>query len=157
MSEDGCASCWHYTHLCKLLALHSLMQAVGTTLTYASCWHYTQLCKLLALHSLMQAVGTTLTYANCWHYTHLCKLLALHSLMQAVGTTLTYDPALNGKCTHIHDRNIHKCSTEWVGRDSSVGITTCYGLDCPGSNPGGGEIFHTSPDRPLGPNQHPIQ
>jgi len=37
------------------------------------------------------------------------------------------------------------------GRDSSVGIATRYGLDGPGSNPGGGEIFRTRPDRPWGP------
>jgi hypothetical protein len=34
------------------------------------------------------------------------------------------------------------------GRDSSVGIETRYGLDGPGSNLGGGEIFRTRPDRP---------
>ena len=34
---------------------------------------------------------------------------------------------------------------------SSVGIVTGYGLDGPGSNPGGGEIFHTCPERPWGP------
>jgi len=38
-----------------------------------------------------------------------------------------------------------------VGRDSSVGIATGYGLDGPGMNPGGGEIFCTCPDRPWGP------
>jgi hypothetical protein len=32
-----------------------------------------------------------------------------------------------------------------VGRDSSDGIATRYGL-----NPGGGEIFRTRPDRPWG-------
>jgi hypothetical protein len=37
------------------------------------------------------------------------------------------------------------------GRDSSVGIATGYGLDGQGSNPGRGEIFRTSPDRPEGP------
>ena len=31
--------------------------------------------------------------------------------------------------------------------DSSVGITTHYGLEGPGSNPGGGEIFRTRPER----------
>ena len=31
---------------------------------------------------------------------------------------------------------------------SVVGIATGYGLDCPGSNPGGGEIFLTRPDWP---------
>jgi hypothetical protein len=35
-----------------------------------------------------------------------------------------------------------------VGRDSSVGIADRYGLDVPGSNPGGGEIFRTRPDTP---------
>jgi hypothetical protein len=34
---------------------------------------------------------------------------------------------------------------------SSVGIATDYGLDGPGSNPDGGEIFRTRPDRPCGP------
>ena len=34
---------------------------------------------------------------------------------------------------------------------SSVGIATGYGLDGPGSNTCGGEIFRTSPDRPWGP------
>jgi len=38
-----------------------------------------------------------------------------------------------------------------MGRDSAVGIATRYGLDGPGSNPGGGEIFRTLPDMPCGP------
>jgi len=38
------------------------------------------------------------------------------------------------------------------GSDSSVGIATDYGLDGPGSNPGGDEIFR--PSR-LGPGAHP--
>ena len=37
------------------------------------------------------------------------------------------------------------------GPGSVVGIANCYGLDGPGSNLGGGEIFRTSPDRPWGP------
>jgi hypothetical protein len=32
-----------------------------------------------------------------------------------------------------------------------VGIETGYGMDDPGSNPDGGEIFPTCPDRPWGP------
>jgi len=44
--------------------------------------------------------------------------------------------------------NTHCAFTD---RDISVGIATCYGLDGPGSNPGGGEIFRTQPDRPWGP------
>ena len=35
-----------------------------------------------------------------------------------------------------------------VGQDSSVGIATGYGLEVQGLNPGGGEIFHSCPDRP---------
>jgi len=42
------------------------------------------------------------------------------------------------------------------GLGSSVGIVTDYGLEGPGSNPGGDEIFRTS--RPaLGPNQPPVK
>ena len=46
----------------------------------------------------------------------------------------------------------------WIigGQGSSVGITTEYGLDGPGSNPGGDEIFR--PSRPgLGSTQPPVK
>jgi len=38
----------------------------------------------------------------------------------------------------------------YCGPGSSVGIATNYGLDGPGSNPAGDEIF-ARPDRPWGP------
>jgi len=42
------------------------------------------------------------------------------------------------------------------GPGSSVGMATDYGLDGPGSNPGGDEIFR--PSRPaLGPTQPPVK
>ena len=42
------------------------------------------------------------------------------------------------------------------GPGSSVGIATDYGLDGPGSNPGGDEIFR--PSGPvLGPTQPPVK
>jgi hypothetical protein len=42
------------------------------------------------------------------------------------------------------------------GPVSSVGIATDYGLDGPGSNPGGNEVFRLSrPD--LGPKQPPVK
>ena len=42
------------------------------------------------------------------------------------------------------------------GPGSSVGIATDYGLDVPGSNPDGDEVFH--PSRPaLGPTQPPVK
>ena len=47
-------------------------------------------------------------------------------------------------------------TTYECGPGSSVGIATDYGLDGPGSNPGGDEIFR--PARPaLGPTQPPIK
>jgi hypothetical protein len=38
-----------------------------------------------------------------------------------------------------------------VGRDSSIGVATGYGLDGLDRIPVGGEIFRTRPDRPWGP------
>jgi len=53
-------------------------------------------------------------------------------------------------CTCIHSY-IHTC-----GPGSSVGLATDYGLDDPGSNPCGDEIF--SPSRQvLGPTQPPVK
>ena len=44
----------------------------------------------------------------------------------------------------------------FCGPGSSVSIATDYGLDSPGWNPGGGEIFR--PSRPaLGPTQPPVK
>jgi hypothetical protein len=42
-------------------------------------------------------------------------------------------------------------TVQFCGAGSSVGVATDYGLDGPESNPGGGEIFRTCPDRPWGP------
>jgi len=38
-----------------------------------------------------------------------------------------------------------------VGQDSVVGIVTRYGLDCPGSYLGGGDVFCTCADNPWDP------
>jgi hypothetical protein len=43
------------------------------------------------------------------------------------------------------------CQGIKVGRDSSVSIVTHYRFDVQGSNPSGGEIFRTRPDRPWSP------
>ena len=40
---------------------------------------------------------------------------------------------------------------KYRGPDCAVGIATGHGLDDPGSNPGGGEIIRTCPDRPWSP------
>ena len=55
-------------------------------------------------------------------------------------------------CTHTHT-HVHICI---YGPGNSVGIATDYGLDGPGSNPGGDENFR--PSRPsLGPTQPPVK
>jgi len=46
--------------------------------------------------------------------------------------------------------------THTHGPGSSVGIATDYGLDSPGSNPSGDEIFRPS-RLALGPTQSPVQ
>jgi len=53
--------------------------------------------------------------------------------------------------SNIHLRFIPSVHFIPVGRDSSVGEANCYGLDGPGSNAGGGEIFRNRPDSPWGP------
>jgi len=55
--------------------------------------------------------------------------------------------------TKVHDL-VRADKRLWAG--SSVGIATDYGLDGPGSNPCGDEIFR--PSRPaLGPTQPPVK
>jgi len=51
-------------------------------------------------------------------------------------------------CSELEKQYYSVISWGW---DSAVGIETCYGLDGPVWNPGGGEIFRTRPDRPLDP------
>ena len=51
---------------------------------------------------------------------------------------------------------MYVCMYVCSGPGSSVGIATDYGLEGPGSNPGGDEIF--CPSRPaLGPTQPPVK
>jgi hypothetical protein len=52
--------------------------------------------------------------------------------------------------------NIFPCLMSFCGPGSSVGIATDYGMDGPGWNPDGDEIFR--PSRPvLGPTQPPAK
>jgi len=66
-------------------------------------------------------------------------------------------PDKNNGYSAIRHMAIHIISlNSFCGPDSSVGIATNYGLDGPGSNPGGDEIF--PPSRPaLGPTQPPVK
>jgi len=55
-----------------------------------------------------------------------------------------------------HHRQHYYYYYYYCGSGSSVGIETDYGLEGPGSNPGGDEIFR--PSRPaLGPTQPPVK
>jgi hypothetical protein len=54
----------------------------------------------------------------------------------------------------IHVKIFKKFKLNISGLGSVVRIATAYGLDGPGSNSNGGEIFRTSPDRPWGPPSH---
>ena len=59
----------------------------------------------------------------------------------------------------LYSRGSRYFSARYVlrsGPGSSVGIGTDYGLDSPGSNPGGDEIFRPS-RRSLGPTQSPVE
>jgi len=58
---------------------------------------------------------------------------------------------LEGALSYLPETTTGHC-----GPGSSVSISTDYGLDGPGSNPGGDEIFRSS--RPaLGPTHPPVQ
>ena len=52
-------------------------------------------------------------------------------------------------CRYVYLIVLVPVLTCWPG--SSVGIVADYGLDGPGSNPGGDQILRTCPDRPWGP------
>jgi hypothetical protein len=63
--------------------------------------------------------------------------------------------AVNATCNEIACFRFRRLSVSQclilVGRDSSVGIATRYGLEGPGIESRLGEIFCTHPDRPWGP------
>ena len=56
-------------------------------------------------------------------------------------------------CSAIDKKKLNFILYCWPG--SSVGIVTGYGLDGPGSDPGGDEIF--PPVQTLGPTQPPVK
>ena len=67
-----------------------------------------------------------------------------------------FEPATSGGHTHALYCLLKSLTTCIRGPGSSVGIATDYGMDGPGSNPSGDEIFR--PSRPaLGPTQPPVQ
>jgi hypothetical protein len=126
-------------------------------------------CRTVSLRGAAAAVGTV-TCDNCctdqcWHCAMAaCRTVSLRGAA-AVGTV-----PCDNCCTATADSSRRpwtathswQCDTEvqkfwgrvlqWgVGRDSSVGIATRYGLDGPGIESRWGEIFRIRPDRPSGP------
>jgi hypothetical protein len=56
--------------------------------------------------------------------------------------------------THQHNFHIYNCAYEYWSLAYHMTVSTCYqfcrGWTVRGSNPGGGEIFRSRPDRPWG-------
>ena len=77
---------------------------------------------------------------------------ALPAYAEGIGVLSVYFAILSNKVYTCFPLNI----TINCGPGSSVGIATDYGMDGPGSNPGGDEIFRLS--RPaLGSTKTPVQ
>ena len=74
-------------------------------------------------------------------------------LSTLLSDTVCLCSSLSGKESRQHFNSVYMSSG---GPGSLVGIATDYGLDGPGSNPGGDEIFR--PSRPaLGLTQRPVK
>jgi hypothetical protein len=83
-----------------------------------------------------------------------CEMRLFVSSCQPVSPSV-FTKQIGSYLTDFHEIWHLTIFQNWIenirGPGSSVGIATDYGLDGRGSNPGGGEIFSQSPDRPWGP------
>jgi len=83
------------------------------------------------------------------------KNIKLEEWKEAYGMDLMAHSRIQWARCRKHSSGI-TASIKICGPASSVGMATDYGLDGPGSNPGGDEIFR--PSRPaLGPTQPPVK
>ena len=92
-------------------------------------------------------------FCHCSHVLMLCcHTVSIHEAMDSLLTLWIF--CLHYNCMAflcILKPYINKTLLSWiVGRDSSVGTVTRYGLDGLGSNPGGGRDFQ-HPSRPAHP------
>jgi len=97
---------------------------------------------------------TTHTHAHTHHHTHTTH----HTHTHHTHTTHTHTHT-HTHTTHTHTQT-HTHTHTYIGPGSSVVIATDYGLDGPGSNPGGDEIFRRSrpalwPTRTMGTGSFP--
>jgi hypothetical protein len=64
---------------------------------------------------------------------------------------------LPAKASEVRIRLLALSLTIMMGRLAQSVLRLARGWTVRGSNPGGGEIFRTCPDRPWGPTQPPVQ
>ena len=75
-----------------------------------------------------------------------------HTLLNdAFSTANPTHPASRWNWGQLWTGSCEEFGCELMGRNSSVGIATRYGLDCQGIESRWGEIFRTRPDRPWVP------
>jgi hypothetical protein len=92
--------------------------------------------------SYLRSYSTTLLYLRSYLTTDLLQALFIYSAHSF--------HVRHARCVVQNHKYIRKIC--WPG--SSIGIATDYGLDGPGSNPGGDEIFR--PPVQTGPGAHPV-
>jgi len=103
----------------------------------------TVLCVKMVHNTVLYNVHTILHRKNC---VYLCIYDMYHILLPLGHTYESMD------CKYIWTYMYVLVEKHWQsGLGSSVGIATDYGLDGPGSNPDGDEIFRTCPHWPWGP------
>jgi len=85
---------------------------------------------------------------NCWFVISFSNVASFLK-----GNILLQNSVNEGLCANDQSNST---ANLLCGLGSSVGIATDYGLDGPGSNPGGDEIFRPSGPA-LGPTQPPVK
>jgi len=83
---------------------------------------------------------------------HICTLRIFYKNYTIIQTRYICVPLISISQRAAPEQMILLALLYSVGRDSSVGVATCYGMDGSGiESRWGGEIFRTRPHRPWGP------
>jgi len=121
------------TNCCALHLLYQLLCAAPSLSTVVRCTFFINCCALHLLYQLLCAAPSLSIVVRCTFFINCCALHLLYQLMSV------------------------SAPTHFVGRDSSVGIATRYGLDGLGIEYRWGANF-PRPSRPtLEHTQPPIQ
>ena len=125
-------------------------------MTHLRILHYIPVCVLSTFRSLLPLL---LTYNNIKSDTYgydLCMIRGIKIFIALNKLNTQYCSLYIYIIICIMNYYVLYIINYYCGPGSSVGIATDYGLDGPGSYPGGDEIFR--PSRPaLGPTQPPVQ